>query len=164
MHAVGGEVLDGVLESVKVAEKNYKGMVVWQTEPPFSVGANLAQVVQAVTENIFSIIDSMIKKFQQASMALKYSLVPTVAALQGMALGGGCEFVMHCSKTVAALETYMGLVEVGVGLLPAGGGCKEFVMRAAAEAKGGNIFPFLQKYFENVAMGKVSRSAQDAKN
>jgi 3-hydroxyacyl-CoA dehydrogenase len=163
MHAVGGEVLDGVLESVKVTEKNYKGMVVWQTEPPFSVGANLAQVVQAVSENNFEIIDSMIRKFQKASMALKYSLVPTVAALQGMALGGGCEFVMHCAKTVAALESYIGLVEVGVGLLPAGGGCKEFVLRAANEAKGGNIFPFLQKYFENVAMGKVSKSAQDAK-
>lgn len=163
MHAVGGEVLDGVLESVKVAEKNYKGMVVWQTEPPFSVGANLVQVVQAIEANNFEIIDSMIRKFQQASMALKYSLVPTVAALQGMALGGGCEFVMHCSKTVAALESYMGLVEVGVGLLPAGGGCKEFVLRAALEAKGGNIFPFLQRYFENVAMGKVSKSAQDAK-
>jgi 3-hydroxyacyl-CoA dehydrogenase len=163
MHAVGAEVLDGVMESVKIAENNYKGMVIWQTEPPFSVGANLAQVTQAVTENKFEIIDAMIRKFQKASMALKYSLVPTVAALQGMALGGGCEFVMHCSKTVAALESYMGLVEVGVGLLPAGGGTKEFVLRAAQDAKGGNIFPFLQRYFENIAMGKVSKSALEAK-
>ncbi|APJ02899.1 3-hydroxyacyl-CoA dehydrogenase/enoyl-CoA hydratase family protein [Silvanigrella aquatica] len=163
MHAIGSDVLDGVIESVKVAERNFKGLVLWQTEPPFSAGANLMQVTQALQSNNFTILESMVKRFQEASMALKHSLVPTVAAVQGLALGGGCEFVMHCSKAVAALETYMGLVEVGVGLLPAGGGCKEFTLRACREAKGGNIFPFLQRYFENIAMAKVSRSAEDAK-
>jgi 3-hydroxyacyl-CoA dehydrogenase len=163
MHAIGSDVLDGVIESVKRAEQNFKGMVLWQTEPPFSAGANLAQVTQALQSNNFSILESMVKRFQDASMALKHALIPTVAAVQGLALGGGCEFVMHCSKAVAALETYMGLVEVGVGLLPAGGGCKEFTLRACREAKGGNIFPFLQRYFENIAMAKVSRSAEDAK-
>lgn len=163
MHAVGSDVLDGVIESVKKAEQKYKGLVLWQTEPPFSAGANLAQVTQALQSNNFTILETMVKRFQEASMALKHALVPTVAAVQGLALGGGCEFVMHCSKAVAALETYMGLVEVGVGLLPAGGGCKEFALRAAKDAKGGNIFPFLQKYFENIAMAKVSRSAEDAK-
>ena len=163
MHAIGSDVLDGVIESVKVAEKNFKGLVLWQTESPFSAGANLAQVTQALQTNNFTILETMVKRFQEASMALKHSLIPTVAAVQGLALGGGCEFVMHCSKAVAALETYMGLVEVGVGLLPAGGGCKEFALRASREAKGGNIFPFLQRYFENIAMAKVSRSAEDAK-
>lgn len=163
MHSASAEVLEGILAGVKESEKNYQGMVIWQTQPPFCVGANLAQVEKAAAENNIAYIDDMIKKFQQASMALKYSLVPTVAALQGLALGGGCEIVMHCAKTVAAVESYMGLVEVGVGLLPAGGGCKELVLRATQESKGGNIFPFLQRYFENVAMGKVSKSAHEAK-
>ncbi|BBH52078.1 3-hydroxyacyl-CoA dehydrogenase/enoyl-CoA hydratase family protein [Fluviispira sanaruensis] len=163
MHAIGSDVLEGVIKSVKIAEEKFKGLVLWQSEPPFSAGANLAQVTQALKDNDFKTLETMVKRFQDASMALKHSLVPTVAAVQGLALGGGCEFVMHCSKAVAALETYMGLVEVGVGLLPAGGGCKEFTLRAAKEAKGGNIFPFLQKYFENIAMAKVSRSAEDAK-
>lgn len=163
MHAVGSEVLNGLIESVKVAEKDFKGMVIWQTEPPFSAGANLAQVTQALTENRFDDLKIMVKKFQEASMSLKYSMVPTIAATHGLVLGGGCEFVMHCTKAVASLESYIGLVEMGVGLLPAGGGCKEFVLRAAAEAKGGAIFPFLAKYFETIAMAKVSKSAVEAK-
>lgn len=163
MHAIGSDVLDGLIESVKVTENNFKGMVLWQTEPPFSAGANLAQVTQAIGENRFDLLENMVKKFQEASMSLKYSMVPTVAATQGLVLGGGCEFVMHCTKTVAALESYIGLVEIGVGLLPAGGGCKEFALRAAQEAKGGAIFPFLAKYFETIAMAKVSKSAVEAK-
>jgi 3-hydroxyacyl-CoA dehydrogenase len=162
MHAIGSQVLTGVIESIKIAEKNFQGLILWQAEPPFSAGANLAQVSKALGENHFSILENMVKKFQEASMALKHALIPTVAAVHGLALGGGCEFVMHCTKAVAALESYLGLVEVGVGLLPAGGGCKEFVIRAAQEARGGQIFPFLQKYFENIAWGKVSRSAQEA--
>ena len=90
-------------------------------------------------------------------------MVPTVAAVDGLALGGGCEFIMHCDRAVATLESYIGLVEVGVGLLPAGGGCKEFVLRAAQEAKGGDPFPFLRRYFEAVAMAQVSRSAEHAR-
>lgn len=163
MHAVGGEVLDGMLESLKISEQTFMGTVLWQTEPPFSAGANLKQVTTAISEKKFSDLSTMIQKFQAASMALKYSLVPTVAAVRGMALGGGCEFVMHCAKTVAHVETYMGLVEIGVGLLPAGGGCKEFALRAAQEANGQNIFPFLQKRFETIAKAKVSKSAHEAK-
>ena len=90
-------------------------------------------------------------------------MVPTVAAVDGLALGGGCEFIMHCDRAVATLESYIGLVEAGVGLLPAGGGCKEFALRAAADAKGGDMFPFLQKYFQNVAMAEVGRSAEHAR-
>jgi 3-hydroxyacyl-CoA dehydrogenase len=103
-------------------------------------------------------------------MRLKYSLVPTVAAVRGMALGGSCEFIMHCTRAVAAFESYIGLVEVGVGLLPAGGGSKELALRAADEVKRGqngsqiDQFPFVRTYFQNVAMAKVSRSALDAKD
>lgn len=164
MHAVGSEVLDGMLESLKLSEQKFMGTVLWQTEPPFSAGANLKQVTTAISEKNFEQLSIMIQKFQAASMALKYSLVPTVAAVRGLALGGGCEFVMHCAKTVAHVETYMGLVEIGVGLLPAGGGCKEFTLRAAQEAKGQHIFPFLQKRFETIAKAKISKSAHEAKD
>jgi 3-hydroxyacyl-CoA dehydrogenase len=115
------------------------------------------------------VVEGVVAKFQQAAMALKYSLIPTVAAVRGMALGGSCEFILHCDRTVAALESYIGLVEVGVGLLPAGGGCKEFAVRAAREvargAAGGQLdqFPFLKSYFQTVAMARVAKSASEAK-
>jgi len=105
----------------------------------------------------------MIALFQETSRRLKYSLVPTVAAVDGMALGGGCEFVMHAQRVVASLESYIGLVEVGVGLLPAGGGLKELAARAAAWSKGGDAFPELQRAFRQVAMGEVSKSAEHAR-
>jgi 3-hydroxyacyl-CoA dehydrogenase len=94
---------------------------------------------------------------------LRYSLVPTVAAVDGMALGGGCEIAMHCDKAVASLESYVGLVEVGVGLIPGAGGCKELAMRAAAQAQGGDLFPFIRRYFENVATAQVGRSAEQSR-
>ncbi len=100
-------------------------------------------------------VEQLVEQFQDTTQALKYSMVPTVAAVDGLALGGGCEFIMHCDRAVATLESYIGLVEAGVGLLPAGGGCKEFAMRAAADAKGGEMSPFLQKYFKAVAMAEV---------
>ena len=108
-------------------------------------------------------VEAMIADFQQATMALKYATVPTVAAVDGLALGGGCELTMHCDRAVVTLESYIGLVEVGVGLLPAGGGCKELTLRAAAEAKGGDISPFLQRYFKTAAMGEVAKSGEHAK-
>ena len=91
-------------------------------------------------------------------------MTPTVAAVDGLALGGGCEFVMHCDRAVATHESYIGLVEVGVGLLPAGGGCKEFAMRAVADAKGGDTSAFIQKYFRAMAMAEVGRSAEHARD
>src|SRR4030095_4235727 len=102
-------------------------------------------------------------RFQQTSMRIKFSLVPVVAAIRGLALGGGCEFQMHSARTVAALESYVGLVEAGVGLLPAGGGLKEIAIRAAQNAVGGDVFTQLRGYFETVAMAKVSASALEAK-
>jgi 3-hydroxyacyl-CoA dehydrogenase len=108
-------------------------------------------------------VEHLVEQFQFTTQQLRYSMVPTVAAVDGFAFGGGCEFVMHCDRTVATLESYIGLVEVGVGLLPAGGGCKEFALRAAQDAKGGDSFPFLRRYFEAVAMAQVGRSAEHAR-
>jgi 3-hydroxyacyl-CoA dehydrogenase len=163
MHVIGDDVLDGVLEALKIAEQRFSGLVLWQTEAPFSAGANLAQAVPVLLAGDFTTFENTVAKFQQTTSALRYSAIPVVAAAQGLALGGGCEFLMHCDRVVAALESYIGLVEVGVGLIPAGGGCKEFALRAMNEAKGGDLLPFLRPYFEAMAMAKVSRSAEEAK-
>jgi 3-hydroxyacyl-CoA dehydrogenase len=166
MHTVGEEVLDGVLEAVARAERDYAGLVVWH-EPPFAVGANLQQVSEACAAGKFDVLEATVAKFQRASMALKHAQVPTVAAVQGMALGGGCEFVMHAAHRVMALESYIGLVEAGVGLIPAGGGCKEFALRAADIAKrqaGNDPFYFLQNVFNTIAMAHVSKSGLEARD
>ncbi len=163
MHVIGDDVLDGVLEALKIAEQQFSGLVLWQTEAPFSAGANLAQAVPVLMAGDFETFENTVAKFQHTTAALRYSAIPVVAAAQGLALGGGCEFLMHCDRVVAALESYIGLVEVGVGLIPAGGGCKEFALRAMNEAKGGDLLPFLRPYFEAMAMAKVSRSAEEAK-
>lgn len=205
MHIISNEVLDGILRAVDEAEENFSALIIWQTEPPFSAGANLLQLMQGVQqaapdEGMFDKLKSaanrvkytvaggggvgaimnaatgnvprveeVVAKFQQVSQRLKYALVPTIAAVDGMVLGGGCEFSIHCTRIVASLETYIGLVEVGVGILPAGGGCKEMAQRAAADAqKFSNdgrvdVFPYLRKYFQQIAMGEVSKSAELAR-
>ncbi len=202
MHAIGDDVLEGVQQAIETAEKNYLGLVVWQTEPPFSVGANLKKtpaggarpaskpsamgklfksfkkeaeslalkaarqlgVADQLMAGKLAEVEHLVEQFQVTTQALKYSLTPTVAAVDGLALGGGCEFVMHCDRAVATHESYIGLVEVGVGLLPAGGGCKEFAMRAVADAKGGDLSAFIQKYFRSVATAEVGRSAEHARD
>jgi 3-hydroxyacyl-CoA dehydrogenase len=108
-------------------------------------------------------VESIVEQFQLTSQLLRYCRIPTVAAVDGLALGGGCEFVMHCDRAVATLESYIGLVEVGVGLIPGGGGCKELAMRAAVDAKGGDVFPFLRNAFQAAATAQVSRSAVQAR-
>jgi len=205
MHIISDEVLDGILRAVDEAEENFSALIIWQTEPPFSAGANLLQFMQgmqqaAPDEGVFDKLkqaanrvkytiaggggvgaimnaatgnvprmEDAVAKFQQVSQRLKYALVPTIAAVDGLALGGGCEFSIHCTRIVASLETYIGLVEVGVGILPAGGGCKEMAQRAAADAqKFSNdgrvdVFPYLRKYFQQIAMGEVSKSAELAR-
>ncbi len=162
MHTIGNEVLDGVIAAVRQAETTLDGVVIWH-EPPFAVGANLAQVSEAIAAGQFDLLEATVEKFQRASQTLKYAQVPVVTAVQGMALGGGCEFVMHAAKRVMALESYVGLVEAGVGLIPAGGGCKEFAVRAAEwaaqSATPGEVFDFLQPAFMTIAMAKVAKSA-----
>ena len=165
MHAIGNEVMDGLLAAIAQAEKSLDGLVVWH-EVPFAVGANLQQVGEACAAGQFDLLEATVEKFQRSSQALKYAQIPTVLATQGMALGGGCEFVMHATKRVMALESYIGLVEAGVGLIPAGGGCKEFAIRAAELAKRtatpNEVFPFLQNVFMTIAMAKVAGSALEA--
>jgi 3-hydroxyacyl-CoA dehydrogenase len=132
-------------------------------------GGGLGEIVNAATGNVPRVED-VVAKFQQVSQRLKYAQVPTIAAVYGLALGGGCEFSIHCTRIVAGLETYIGLVEVGVGVLPAGGGCKEMALRAAQEAQRFStdgrvdIFPYLQRYFKNIAMGEVAKSAELARD
>ena len=208
MHTISNEVLDGVLRAVGEAEQHFSALILWQTEPPFSAGANLLQLMQGVqgtgaaptaglldklkgaaTRITYTIaggggigavlnaaignvprVEDVVAKFQQTSLRLKYAQVPTIAAVDGMVLGGGCEFSIHCTRIVATLESYIGLVEVGVGLLPAGGGCKEMTMRAAQEAQhfsntgGGDVFPHLKRYFQQIAMGEVAKSAKLARD
>jgi 3-hydroxyacyl-CoA dehydrogenase len=162
MHSLGIEVLQGLNRALDEAERNYDALVIWH-EAPFAVGANLKAALEALKAGKFDEFEAMIALFQQTSQRLKYALVPTVAAVEGMALGGGCEFVMHSQRVVAALESYIGLVEVGVGLLPAGAGLKEIAVRTNAWAKGGDAFPELGRMFKQAAMGEVSKSALHAR-
>jgi 3-hydroxyacyl-CoA dehydrogenase len=164
MHAVGEEVMDGLLEAIARAETELDGLVIWQPAP-FAVGANLQQVGEACRAGQFELLEKMVAKFQRTSMAIKHAQVPVVAAVQGMALGGGCEFVMHAAHRVFALESYVGLVEAGVGLIPAGCGSKEFALQAhalAQRAAGGDVFPYIQNAFQTIAMATVAKSAQEA--
>jgi 3-hydroxyacyl-CoA dehydrogenase len=164
-HTLGREVIVGLQESIRRAESGFNGLVIWH-EAPFAFGANLKEVLAAVDAGQFDELERYVAEFQQTGMMLKTAQVPTVAAVQGMALGGGCEFQMQCAHRVLALESYIGLVEAGVGLIPAGGGSKEFALRASALAKTtatpGEVFPYVQPVFQTVAMATVSRSALNA--
>jgi len=162
MHSLGVEVLRGLNRAIDEVEKGFDALVIWH-EAPFAVGANLKAALESLKAGRFDELEAMVALFQQTSQRLKYSQVPTVAAVEGMALGGGCEFATHCQRTVAALESYFGQVEVGVGLIPAGGGLKEAAERVAAWAKGGDGFPEMQRVFKLMAMGEVSKSAENAR-
>ncbi len=164
-HTLGRDVIVGLQEAVARAEADSKGLVLWH-EAPFALGANLKEVAEAIAAGQFDLLESYVGEFQNTAMALKYAKVPVVAAVQGMALGGGCEFLMHAAKRVVALESYIGLVEAGVGLLPAGGGCKEFAIRAwesAAKTGGNDPYEFIQPVFMTIAMANVSKSGAQAK-
>jgi 3-hydroxyacyl-CoA dehydrogenase len=164
MHAIGTPELEGVLSAVAMAEKSFDGLVMWQ-EAPFSVGANLKEFLADSQAGCFEALDQMLIKFQQASMALKYAQVPTVAAVEGLALGGGCELMMHASHRVLALESYIGLVEPSVGLIPAGGGSKEIALRAAEMVKcqsGVEVLSSIQAAFQTISNAKKSGSAIEA--
>ncbi len=164
MHTVNDKVLSGLQEAIGVAERDFRGMVIWQPKEPFSAGADLSGALGLLQAGDLVGFEKMVADFQATSQRIKYSLVPVVGAVRGLALGGGCEFQMHTARTVAHLESYIGLVEAGVGLLPAGGGLKEFAVRASqAAGAGGDVFAHLKPLFENVAMAKVSASAIEAK-
>lgn len=152
---------------MKEAEQNYKGLVIYQTDAseggPFSAGANLEEALPQFMQGGAKAIDPVIKELQDTFMALKYASVPVVTAMAGIALGGGCELALQTARRVASIETYMGLVEVGVGLIPGGGGLKEAAVRAAEDAKGTDILAFLKTRYTNAATAQVSKSALEAK-
>jgi 3-hydroxyacyl-CoA dehydrogenase len=162
MNAIDDELTAMMRASIEEAEKNWRGLVIGNEAPDFSVGANLAQVLMASKMRMWPQIEKSVSALQQTHLALKYSRVPVVAAPAGRALGGGCEIVMHAHKVRAAAETYLGLVEVGAGVIPAGGGCKELLARMPELSPEKGPFAASRHAFEVVAVATVATSAADA--
>jgi 3-hydroxyacyl-CoA dehydrogenase len=165
MNAIGPDTMSIIKKGIKRAEDEGQGLIIANQGKNFSAGANLMLLLSTITEGAFEDIDLGVREFQNTSMLLKYSKIPTVVAPFNITVGGACEFSIHADAIVASAETYIGLVEVGVGLLPGGGGTKEMAIRAITEADyyGVDILPILGKYFENIAMAKYSSSAYEAK-
>ncbi|MCM2307002.1 MAG: 3-hydroxyacyl-CoA dehydrogenase NAD-binding domain-containing protein [Sulfuritalea sp.] len=167
MHVIGAGVIAGLAKAIAEAERHYKGLVIWSADAAeggaFSAGADLQAMLPLFMSGGVKAIGPEVAKLQQAFQAMKYANVPVVAAVAGLALGGGCELALHAAKRVASIESYIGLVEVGVGLIPAGGGLKEAAVRTAAEAKGNDLLQFLKNNFMNPATAAVSKSALEAR-
>ena len=167
MHLIGPGVIDGLLKAVELAEAGYDGLVIWSGDEPFSAGANLEAMLPTFMKLGAKGIAPEIKKLQDALLRLRYASVPTVAALRGLALGGGCEIAVACARRVAHLESYVGLVEVGVGLIPGGGGLTYIARRAAENAAAANssdLLAFLKDGFQAAATAKVGTSALDSRS
>lgn len=167
MNAIGGDTVQMMNFAFDETEKNFEGLVIGNQGGNFSAGANIMLLLLAAQEEEWDDINIMIAQFQKAVMRIRYSAKPVVTAPYGLALGGGCETAMHGDRVRAAAETYIGLVEVGVGLIPAGCGTKELTMRAMDKAKetpDADSLAFLKKTFELIGMGKVATSAQEAQN
>ena len=167
MNAIGGDTMAMMKFAVEEVERNYQGLVIGNQGGNFSAGANLMLLSLLAQEEEWDDVEMSIRTFQNANMRLRYSSKPVVAAPYGLTLGGGCEITMHADKARAAGETYIGLVEVGVGLIPGGGGTKEMTLRAMDAAKrtpDADPFAFIRKAFELLGMGKVATSAQEAKS
>lgn len=165
MNSIGGGVITGINKAIDLAENEYRGLVIGNQADNFSVGANLAMIMMMAAEQDWWELNMAIKTFQDTMMKVRYSAIPVVVAPHGMSLGGGCEISLHADKIVAAAETYMGLVEVGVGVIPGGGGTKEMTRRACQ-----NLIPddvkinHLREAYMSIAMAKVATSAYEAKN
>jgi 3-hydroxyacyl-CoA dehydrogenase len=167
MHVIGAGVIAGLSRAIAEAEQHYRGLVIWSADAAdggaFSAGADLQSMLPLFMSGGVKAIEPEVAKLQQAFQAMKYANVPVVAAVAGLALGGGCELALHAARRVASIESYIGLVEVGVGLIPAGGGLKEAAVRTAAEAKGNDLLQFLKNNFMNPATAAVSKSALEAR-
>ncbi len=163
MGSIGGEVLEGIQRSISLAEDKYKGLVIANEGSLFSAGANVGMIFMLAIEQDYDEIDMAIRMFQNSMMRVRYSSIPVVLAPHGLALGGGCEICLHADKVIASAETYTGLVEVGIGVIPGGGGTKEFVLRAADEMHAGEPETItLQNRFLTIATAKVATSAHEA--
>ncbi len=167
MNAIGGDIFAMLQSAVARLETEFEALVIGNQAPNFSAGANLMLLLMTAQEGEWDDLHLAVRQFQRANMALKYAPRPVVAAPQGMALGGGCEIPLHAAKIHATAELYMGLVEVGVGLIPAGGGTKEMLIRANEHAADGDTLDLMhamRPIFENIAMAKVSTSAEEARS
>lgn len=164
MNSMGPEVIEGINKSIEIAEtQGWKGLVIANNGQNFSVGANLMLIMMLAAQQEWDELELAVRTFQNTTMRARYSDIPVVVAPHNMTLGGGCELTMHADKVVAHAETYIGLVEMGVGLLPAGGGTKEYVLRASDSYKKGDVqLNVVQEYFVNIATAKVATSAYEA--
>ena len=163
MNTIGADVLTAINKAIDLAETNYQGLVVGNQAANFSVGANIGMIFMMAVEQEYDELNFAIKYFQDTMMRMRYSSIPTIAAPHGMALGGGCEISLHADKVVAAAETYMGLVEFGVGVIPGGGGSKEMALRASDLFQKGDVqLNVLQEHFLTIGMAKVATSAYEA--
>ena len=163
MNTIGADVLTAINKAIDLAETNYQGLVIGNQAANFSVGANIGMIFMMAVEQEYDELNYAIKYFQDPMMRMRYSSIPTIAAPHGMALGGGCEISLHADKVVAAAETYMGLVEFGVGVIPGGGGSKEMALRASDLFQKGDVqLNVLQEHFLTIGMAKVATSAYEA--
>ncbi|MDD2844341.1 MAG: 3-hydroxyacyl-CoA dehydrogenase/enoyl-CoA hydratase family protein [Rhodoferax sp.] len=166
MHAIGPDVIAGLLQGLALAEDKYKGLVIWSNDEVFSAGADLQAMLPTFMTGGVKAIAQAEHEMQQAMLKLRYANVPVVSAVRGLALGGGCELAAYTAKRVAAMESYIGLVEVGVGLVPGGGGLAYIARRAAenaAHSTGKDLLPFLSEGFTAAAMAKVGTSAHESR-
>lgn len=164
MNTMGGEVIQGILKSIEIAEKDFRGLVIANEGVNFSAGANLAMLLMFAIDQEWDEIDLMVRSFQKATTRARFSSVPVVTAPHGLTLGGGCELNLHADAIQAAPETYIGMVEVGVGLIPGGGGTKEMTLRASDAFEDGDIeLNSIKNAYMNIAMAKVATSAHEAK-
>jgi len=166
LHLISPTVTEGLLKAVEIAEAGYKGLVIWSPDDVFSAGANLEALMPVFMTKGAKGIAPEEKKLQDMMLRIRYANVPVVAAMRGLALGGGCELAVHCASRVAAMESYVGLVEVGVGLVPGGGGLTYVARRAAemaAQAPGSDLLAFLKDGFTAAATARVATSAIEAR-
>lgn len=163
MNTMGSEIVAALNKSIDIAEQDFRGLVIGNNAPNFSAGANLAMLLMFAIDQEYDEIDLMVRAFQKTMMRTRYSSIPVVTAPHGLSLGGGCEINLHADAVQAAAETYIGLVEMGVGLIPAGGGTKELTLRASDAYEKGDIeLNTLQNAYMNIAMAKVATSAAEA--